>query len=64
MQALIETRRDGSVAMEVDSEAARAIVASVVFAARFHEGILPLARLVEKTLQAHDGEPSRGALCQ
>jgi len=64
MQALIETRRDGSVAIEVDSEAARAIVASVVFAARFHEGILPLARLVENTLQAHDGEPSRGGLCQ
>lgn len=62
MQALIEKRPNGSVAMEVDSEAARAIIASVVFAARFHEGILPLARLVEKTLQVHDGEPSRGAL--
>jgi len=64
MQALIETRRDGRVAMEVDSEAARAIVASVVFAARFHEGILPLARLVEKTLEADGGEPSRGGLCK
>lgn len=46
MQAAIETRRDGSVAIELDPETARAMVASIIFAARFHEGFLPLAGMV------------------
>jgi len=64
MQAVIETRRDGTVAMELDGEAARAMVASVVFASRFHEGIVPLAGLVEKGLQTGGNESSRGVQCQ
>lgn len=64
MQAVIETRRDGTVAMELDGEAARAMVASVVFASRFHEGILPLAGLVAKTLRVDESDSSRSASCR
>lgn len=64
MQAVIEKRRDGTVAMELDSEAARAMAASVVFASRFHEGIVPLAGLVEKTLRTDKSDSSRSASCR
>lgn len=42
MQAAIRNMRDGSVALKLDADAARAIFASVLFASRFHEGISPL----------------------
>jgi len=64
MQAAIETRRDGSVAIELDPEAARAMVASIVFAARFHEAIAPLAGIVEAGLQHDETQPVRRNLCQ
>lgn len=50
MQAVIETKQGGSVVIELDDEAARAMVASIVFASRFHEGIAPLAGMVEAGL--------------
>ena len=64
MQVVIETRRGGTVTMELDSEAARAMVASVVFASRFHEGIRPLAGLMVKTLQTEESDSSRSASCR
>lgn len=64
MQAAIETRRDGSVAIELDQEAARAVVASVVFAARFHEGIAPLAGMMKARFEGDETQPIRRSLCQ
>ena len=61
MQALIETRRDGSVDVHLDREAARAVFASVVFASRFHEALAPIARIAEGALRdaAHRPAPGR-----
>jgi hypothetical protein len=59
MQALIETRRDGSVDVHLDSEAARAVFASVVFASRFHEALAPIARIAEKRLRDTEIRPTR-----
>ena len=64
MQAAIETRQDGSVAIELDPEATRAMVASIVFAARFHEGIAPLAGMVERSLQQDETQREWRSLCQ
>ena len=64
MQAVIETKQDGSVAIELDSEAARAMVASIVFASRFHEGIAPLAGMLKAGLGREEGQRMRRALCQ
>ena len=48
MQAAIKKMTDGSVALRLDADAARAFFACVLFAARFHEGIAPLARIARK----------------
>ena len=60
MQAVIETRQNGAVIIEFDREAAQAMRASVMFASRFHEGIVPLARTVEAGI----GEADRRERCQ
>ena len=65
MQAAIKNMTDGSVALKLDADAARAVFASVLFAARFHEGISPLARIVKEELERDNqkttrrGEPCR-----
>jgi hypothetical protein len=64
MQAAIETRKDGSVAIELDPEAAQAMVASIVFAARFHERIVSLAGMVEAGIRNDKTQPARRTLCQ
>ena len=64
MQVAIQTRQDGTVAIELDGEAARAMVASIVFASRFHEGILPLAGMVEASFQHGEDHIARSPLCQ
>ena len=65
MEALIKSRKDGSVDLHLDGEAARAMFASVLFASRFHEGIAPLARLAEETMRSDQcPEVGRGQLCQ
>jgi hypothetical protein len=51
MQASITTERSGTVVAILDAEAARVTFACVMFAARFHEEIAPLARIVERQLQ-------------
>jgi hypothetical protein len=43
MQAAIRMETDGSIAFKLDADAARAVFARVLFAARFHEGSAPLA---------------------
>jgi hypothetical protein len=64
MQAEIETRQDGSVTLELDSKAARAMIASFVFAARFYEGITSLTGRVEASLEHGNSYSTRRALCQ
>jgi len=65
MQAAIKKMTDGSVALKLDADAARAVFASVLFAARFHEGISPLARIAKEELERDNhnttrrGEPCR-----
>lgn len=50
MRARIRTNKDGSVAMQLDPEAARATFASVRFASRFHDEIAALSRITEQEL--------------
>jgi hypothetical protein len=65
MQAAIKNMTDGSVTLKLDADAARAVFASVLFAARFHEGISPLARIAKEELERDNqkttrrGEPCR-----
>ena len=59
MQASIKMKPDGSVALDLDIEAARAIFASVIFAARFHERIAPLVEIAKAGLQLEDQESAR-----
>jgi len=59
MQASIKMKTDGSVAMQLDVEAARAVFASVLFAARFHERIAPLVEVAKKELQIEGRESAR-----
>ena len=65
MRAAIRNMTDGSVALKLDADAARASFASVLFAARFHEGISPLARIAKEELERDNrkttrrGEPCR-----
>jgi hypothetical protein len=51
MQASIKTQKNGTVVAVFDAEAARITFACVIFAARVHEEIAPLARIVERQLQ-------------
>ena len=60
MRTSFQTRKDGSMAIDADAEAARVIFASVLFAARFHDTITPLVPVAQKSLDAAKGEP----LCQ
>jgi hypothetical protein len=61
MQASIRKEPSGKVALLLDEEAAQAAYASIVFAARFHDGLRPLAKIVEQKLMAaaHHLEPRR-----
>jgi hypothetical protein len=51
MKASITTRKNGMVVAVLDAEAAQVTFACVMFAARIHEEIVPLARIVEQQLQ-------------
>jgi hypothetical protein len=65
MQAAIKKMTNGSVALTLDADAARAVFASVLFAARFHERISPLARIAKEELERGAKKPvRRGESCQ
>lgn len=65
MQAAIRNRSDGSVALKLDADAARAVFASVLFASRFHEGFSQLARMAKEELERKPQEPrQRGDSCR
>lgn len=51
MRASFKTHNDGTVALHLDREAARAVFASVIFAARFHQDFELLAKVAEKGLE-------------
>ena len=59
MHASIKKKPDGSVALDLDLEAARAIFACVVFAARFNERIAPLVRVAKEGLQLDSRKSAR-----
>ncbi len=59
MQAAIKMKPNGSVALDLDIEAARAIFASVIFAARFDERIAPLVEVAKEGLQLEGRESAR-----
>ena len=59
MRASIKMESNGSVAMQLDVEAARAVFASVIFAARFHERIAPLVEVAKEGLQIEGQESAR-----
>ncbi len=64
MQAAIKNITDGSVALKLDADAAGG-PRKRLFAARFHEGISPLARMAKEELERDNqnttrrGEPCR-----
>lgn len=64
MQAVVETKQDGTVAIALDGEAARAMIASIVFASQFHEGILPLAGMLHAGLSEKETKEARRSRCQ
>ena len=65
MQAAIRNMSDGSVALKLDADAARAVFASVLFASRFHEGISPLARMAKEELERENKKSGRrGESCR
>jgi hypothetical protein len=51
MRASFKMHNDGTVAFNLDTEAARAVFASVVFAAKFHQDFALLAKVVEEGLR-------------
>ena len=59
MHASIKKKPDGSVALDLDLEAARAIFASVIFAARFHERIAPMVEVAKAGLQLNSRKSAR-----
>jgi len=66
MHVSIRTNNDGSMHFEFDEEAARAMLASVRFASRFHAGIALLARRTEERLKANErliGKDGRTGPC-
>lgn len=65
MQAWLKTHNDGTVALHLDLEAARAVFASILFATKFHEDIAPLAQVAEQGLRGNRRDRPRDEdLCQ
>ena len=60
MEASITAQKNGMITAVLDREAARVTVACVIFAARFHEQIVPLARLMEQQLPIEGTRSLRG----
>jgi hypothetical protein len=65
MRAQVTTRRDGTVLLRMDQEAARAAFASVIFAARYHEGMRGLEEIAKKALESEQiSGTRRNATCR
>jgi hypothetical protein len=59
MRASFKTLNDGTVAFNLDLEAARAVFASVVLAARFHQELALLAKVAEEGLRRQKSVATR-----
>ena len=59
MRASIKTKPNGNIALDLDIKAGRAIFASVLFAARFHERIVPLVKIAREGLQLDSRKSAR-----
>jgi hypothetical protein len=65
MRISIETGNDGSMVMYLDFEAARAVLASVVFASRFSKRFDPLAQAIERRFHTDpDSSTERRNICR
>lgn len=70
MRASFKTHNDGTVALNLDTEAARAVFASVIFAAKFHQDFAPLSKVAEEGLRGENcvatrcNTGERDAVCQ
>jgi hypothetical protein len=65
MRATFKTHNDGTVMLQLDGEAARAVFASIVFAAKFNQKLGSLARVAEEGLLGRDELKHEGdAICQ
>jgi len=60
MHASITTQKNGTVVAVLDAEAAQVTFACVIFAARIHEEIVPLARILEQQLQIEGAGALKG----
>ncbi len=60
MQASVTPEQNGYVSLHMDAEATRAVLASIVFASRFHLAIAPLAAMAERGLRTQDESPEQG----
>jgi hypothetical protein len=65
MRISIETGNDGTMVMYLDFEAARAVLASVVFASRFSKRFDPLAEAIERRFHTDPDSQTEGkSLCR
>jgi hypothetical protein len=70
MRVSFKTHNDGTVALTLDTEAARAVFASVIFAGKFHQDFALLAKVAEeglrreKCVQTRRNAGERDAVCQ
>lgn len=59
MRAQVTTRRDGTVLLRMDQEAAHATFVSVIFASRYHEGIRGLEEVAKRALESEQTSGDR-----
>jgi hypothetical protein len=64
MRATLQTGNDGTVALQLDSEAARAVFASVLFASRLNEAFAPLVEVAREGLDRSFDPPLGENLCR
>ena len=70
MRASFKTHNDGTVALNLGTEAARAVFASAIFAAKFHQDFAPLVKVAEEGLRGENcvatrcNTGERDAVCQ
>ena len=64
MRATLQTMNDGTIALQLDNEAARAVFASILFASRFHESIALLAAVAKQGLERAAEVTPRRSICQ
>jgi hypothetical protein len=70
MRASFKTHNDGTVVLNLETEAAKAVFASVIFAAKFHQDLSLLAKVAEEGLRAEKcvatgrNRGERDAVCQ